>query len=115
MLKIKLKINKKLFKQYRFHIAIAIIVLGILLLPRIPYISLFSQYSIGFLFWTAIIIAIGLRGIALLKIGVFSFIVLLLLTLLNKNDLAEQIGNATYLILLTGAMVLISDTLKSNR
>ncbi|MCL5434979.1 MAG: hypothetical protein M1405_01175 [Patescibacteria group bacterium] len=112
---LRIKINKNLFKQYRFHIAIAIIVLGALLLPRIPYVSLFAQYSIGFLLWISVIVAIGFKGITLIKIGVASFLILLLLTLLNEENLAEQIGNATYLILSTGIILVIFDTLKSKR
>ena len=112
---LKIKINKNLFKQYRFHIAIAIVVLGGLILPRIPYVSLFAQYSIGFLLWISVIIAVGLKGITLIKIGIASFLILLLLTLLNEENLAEQIGNATYLILATGIVVVIFDTLKNKR
>lgn len=112
---LRIKINKNLFKQYRFYVAIAIVILGELLLPRIPYVSLFAQYSIGFLLWISVIVAIGFKGITLIKIGVASFLILLLLTLLNEENLAEQIGNATYLILLTGVVVLIVDTLKNKK
>lgn len=109
---LKVKIINSFLKKYRFFVAIAIVVLGGLFLPHIPYISMFTKSSMSFLLWISVIIAIGLKGKTLINIGIASFLILLLLTLFNKNDIAEQIGNATYLTLLTGVILLIVDTLK---
>lgn len=108
----KIKINKRTFNKYRFHIAIGVLVTTFVVLSRIPYINLFVMEFSGIMLWMSVIIWIGFNGVHIIRFGVVLFFILCLLTLFNENVIAERAGETTFLVLLTGVILLIRDALK---
>lgn len=105
--------NKKYFiVRHRYIIALFLLLFDLLFLPRIPYVNLLYNYLNILLLFPAAVLIVRFNGSRLLITGTVLFIVMLLLTLIGENSLAELAGNITYFILLFGIILLIRDAIK---
>jgi hypothetical protein len=107
----KIKVNKKIINKYRFHIAIGFYMTVFVVLSRIPYVNLFVAQLSGALLWAAVIIWLGFKAVHLIRVGLVLLFIVCLLTIFGETAIAENIGNAIFLILLTGVVKFIRDTL----
>lgn len=109
-MKIKFLINK-----FRLHIAMIFLVLGIFLPSKIPYVNLFAEYINSFIIWIVVLVVVGFRWRNLFLVSIGIFIVISLLTFMNKNTLAETLGNSVFLILVTATMLLFWEEIKGEK
>ena len=106
------KINRNLFDKYRFHLAVSFFVFIFVIFSRVPYINLFIVDFTGVFLWVTIIIWIGFKALYLIRLALISFVIVCLLVLSGEPVVAEHVGNAIFLTLLTGVILLIRDTLR---
>lgn len=76
---------------------------------RVPYLNLYSSAfieSTRFIFYYALVILLaGFKRDILFKISIFSFPVLALLILLRKEDFAQTLADAIFLLILTAVII----------
>lgn len=104
------KIKNNLLTKYNVIVVAIIVVLGIFIIPLIPYVNLLSMYSLGFILWLVVIIGLQFKPKLLVKAGLALLVLMLLSVLLKENVFAEQLGNATFLILSTGVVMLFKES-----
>ncbi len=104
--------NRISFNKQGLYVGLILITFSLFILPQIPYLNLYLPYSITGFMWIGILFIAGLNGISLIKIGVSLFFAMMLLVLINSNFLAEILGNVSYFLLFTGALLLLKDNLK---
>lgn len=108
-------LNKELFQKQRFQLAIYLTIIGMFLLPRVPYFNLYIQYSISFLFWGSAILGLGFKARSLFILAAALFFLAAILTLLKENFISESLANGIYFILLTGTILSIRDFVKNEK
>ncbi len=106
---------KKIFNKYKVFIALLILICGILLPSKIPYINLFSQQIDIIIVWLFIIILFSFKWRYLFMSGVSLLILICGLTLFKKDLMAEILGNSLYLIFLSATLSLFIQEVRNNK
>jgi hypothetical protein len=110
----KKETNKNYIQKYHFELSIALVIFGIFILPRIPYVNLLFNYLIIIIVFLATLLMVGFKGASFLKIGVALFSLMLLLTLSRDNFIVEHVANIAYFILFFGSLLLVRETMKKD-
>lgn len=105
--------NNLLSKNIRY-IAILIVVLGLFIYPRIPYINLYATYSIEFTLWIFIILFFKFKAMPIYIVSLFFIVIMAILTLVGMNALADQISTSTFLMLVTSVVIMVKENVKKN-
>lgn len=107
-MKIKLLINK-----FRLHLAMVLLVLGIFLPSKMPYVNLFAEQINSFVIWIVAVIVVGLKWRYLFILSIGLFLIISVLSFVNENIIAESLGNSTFLIILSATILMFLEELKN--
>lgn len=104
---------ENIFNKYKIYFVIGVLVVGIFLPPKLPYVNLFAQHINSFVIWFAAIILLGFRWKYLFLIGIGLLVVISILTMFKENVIAEVLGNSVFFIFLTATLFLFVDEIKN--
>ncbi len=106
----KKKKNRKIVSDnIRIFLGIFLIVIGLFILPRIPYANLYLDYSMTILITIGIVVTVQFKSTRLIIASIILLILSLFLTYLNSNYIAEIFGNVTFFVMLTFVIIQIKE------
>lgn len=100
-----MKNKKNTILFLRLSAAVIVILLVFIVIPRIPYLNLLTSNINGIILWIISFLLIGNRNKSYFILGLLAYILSLIFTMMGKINLADDLGNFTFLTLLTGTLL----------